>query len=313
MILTITLNPLLEKVLFFKKIEKKKVNRSYKLIVNAGGKGINVSRQLNQFKIDNLATGFLGGDNGKKLKSILFKEHIKNSFQQIDYETREGFVIVEDSVIQESYFTPDPIVTSEEVNQFLQKASRAILNSEMVVFSGSSPVFKNPEDEIRIFSALLKLADDNDKITLIDVYGNHLSEVLKLNPRIVHTNLDEMQSSLKISLSDEKDILEFLKDVNSKGIKIFIITNGDKNSYAINHGYLYEIIPPKIESKNSTGSGDAFMAGFIYALHNNLPFEEMLRWAAACGTANASQFEVCSSNLDLVNSFYNKVEIKKLN
>lgn len=313
MILTITLNPLLEKVLFFKKVEKKKVNRSYKLIVNAGGKGINVSRQLNQFKIDNLATGFLGGDNGKKLKSILFKEQIKNSFQQIGDETREGFVIVEDSIIQESYFSPDPVVSSDEVDQFLQKASKAVLNSEMVIFSGSSPVFQNPEDELKIFSDLLKLADNNDKITIVDVYGNHLSEVLKLNPRVVHTNLDEIQLSLKISLLDEKDILEFLKDVNSDGLKIFIITNGDKKSYAINHGYLYEIIPPKIESVNSTGSGDAFMAGFIYALHNNLPFEEMLRWATACGTANASRFEVCSSNPDLVNMFYNKVEVKKLN
>ncbi len=313
MILTITLNPLLEKVLFFKKIEKKKVNRSYKLIVNAGGKGINVSRQLNQFKIDNLATGFLGGDNGRKLKSILIKEQIKNSFQQIGDETREGFVIVEDSVIKESYFAPDPVVTADEANQFIQKSSKAILNSEMVIFSGSSPEFQNPEDELKIFSELIKLSEHNDKITLVDVYGDHLSDVLKLNPKIVHTNLDELQSSLKISFHDEKDILRFLKDVNNNGIKIFMITNGDKKSFAINHGFLYEIFPPQIETVNSTGSGDAFMAGFIYALHNNLPFEEMLRWATACGTANASQFEVCSSNLDLVNSFYNKVEIKKLN
>lgn len=313
MILTITLNPLLEKVLYFKKIDRNKVNRSYKMIVNAGGKGINVSRQLNQLKVDNLATGFLGGDNGKKLKSILFKEQIKNSFQQISDETREGFVIVEDSMIKESYFAPDPVVTTEEVNQFLQKTIKAILNSEMVIFSGSSPEFQNPEDQLKIFSELIKLSEDNDKITLVDVYGDHLSEVLKLNPKIVHTNLDELQSSLKISYHDENDILKFLKDVNNNGIKIFIITNGDKKSFAINHGFLYEIIPPQIESINSTGSGDAFMAGFIYALHNNLPFEEMLRWATACGTANASRFEVCSSNLELIQSFYNKVEIKKLN
>ncbi len=38
MILTVTLNPLLEKVLFFDKIEKDKVNRSKSAKVNAGGK-----------------------------------------------------------------------------------------------------------------------------------------------------------------------------------------------------------------------------------------------------------------------------------
>lgn len=154
MILTVTLNPLLEKVLFFDKVEKDKVNRAKSIRVNAGGKGINVSRQLNKFKLDNLATGFLGGDNGKKLKSILYKEQIKNSFQQINDETREGFVVVEKSIIRESYFFPNPIVNSKEVNEFIEKSKKAILNSEMVIFSGSSPDFENPEDELKIFSEL---------------------------------------------------------------------------------------------------------------------------------------------------------------
>ncbi len=79
MIVTITLNPLLEKVLYFDKVQRTKVNRAKFYKINAGGKGINVSRQLNKFKIDNLAIGFLGGENGKKLRSILFKEEIKNS------------------------------------------------------------------------------------------------------------------------------------------------------------------------------------------------------------------------------------------
>lgn len=65
MILTITLNPLLEKVFYFNKIERSKVNRAIDLKINAGGKGINVSRQLNEFRVENLASGFLGGDNGK--------------------------------------------------------------------------------------------------------------------------------------------------------------------------------------------------------------------------------------------------------
>lgn len=312
MILTITLNPLLEKVLFFDKIEKDKVNRAKTVKINAGGKGINVSRQLNKFRIDTLATGFLGGDNGKKLKSILYKEQIKNSFQQIKEETREGFVIVENSKMRESYFFPDPVVSSNEVKEFIDKTKKAILNSEMIIFSGSSPKFENSDDELKIFSELINYANDNDKFTLIDIYGNHLSEVLELKPVVVHTNQDELENSLGIKLNSE-NVLEFLKEYYSRGIKIFIITNGSKKFFAINQGFLFEITPPEIETINPTGSGDAFMAGFIHGLHNNLPFGEILKLATASGAANASMFEVCSAEISYIEDLKEKVIVKKLN
>jgi 1-phosphofructokinase family hexose kinase len=312
MILTVTLNPLLEKVLFFDKIEKDKVNRSKSAKVNAGGKGINVSRQLNKFKVDNLATGFLGGDNGKKLKSILYKEQIKNSFQQINDETREGFVVVENSKIRESYFFPDPVVKSNEVKEFIEKTKKAILNSEMMIISGSSPEFENSDDEMKIFSELISFANDNDKFTLVDVYGDHLSKVLELKPVIVHANKDELESSLNIKLNSE-NVLEFLKNYCFRGIKIFILTNGSEKFFAINQGFLFEITPPEVETINPTGSGDAFMAGFIYGLHNNLPFEEILKWATASGAANASMFDVCNAEINYIESLKEKVIVKRLN
>lgn len=313
MILTITLNPLLEKVLYFDKVDRNKVNRAKSVKINAGGKGINVSRQLNKFKIDNVATGFLGGENGKRLRSILYKEEIKNSFQQISDETREGIVIVEDTIFIESYFFPNPIVKSNEVDALIEKTKKAILNCEMIIFSGSSPLFEKPEDELKIFNELIPFAKENDKFVLIDIYGPHLSSVLKLQPDIVHSNLEELENSIGIKIENEYQLQDKLKEFYSLGIKIFILTDGDKKFYAINHGFIYEIIPPKVETRNPTGSGDAFMAGFIYGLHHNLPFDEMLLWATASGAANASMIEVCSSDIKLIETLKEKTIVKKLN
>jgi 1-phosphofructokinase family hexose kinase len=313
MILTVTLNPLLEKVLFFDKIELNKVNRAKSFKINAGGKGINVSRQLNKIKIENLATGFLGGENGKRLKSILYKEEIKNSFHQISDETREGFVIVENGVFRESYFFPDPVIKSDEVNVFIEKTKKAILNSEMIIISGSSPKFEDENDELKIFTELITFAKENDKYTLIDVYGKHLPHVLKLTPDIVHANLDELQSSLSVELKSEEDLVNQLVQFYKSGIKIFLLTKGSEKFFAINHGFLYEIIPPQVNTINSTGSGDAFMAGFIFGLHNNFPFEEILKWATASGAANASMIDVCSTEMEHIESLKEKVIVKKLN
>jgi len=313
MILTITSNPLLEKTLFFDKLERGKVNRAKSIIVQAGGKGVNVSRQLKYLGLDSLVAGFIGGENGKRLKSILYREEIKNSFYQINSETREGIVIVDNDQILESYFDPDPLVLSKEVIGFIDKAKKAILNSEMVIVSGSSPVFETSDDELLIFKEILTYANENDKFTLLDVYGDRLPEILKLKPDLVHVNKDEASKYLNAIFQDEDDIVEFLKSMYKAGIKIFSITAGHESFYTINQGYVYKTTPPEIQCINSTGSGDAFMAGIIYGLHHNLPFEEILRWATACGAANATKFSVCDNEIRFVEAFLNKVKVEKLN
>ncbi|MCX8011377.1 MAG: 1-phosphofructokinase family hexose kinase, partial [Ignavibacteria bacterium] len=281
MILTITLNPLLEKVLYFNQVKLGEVNRAYKVKLNAGGKGINVSRQLNMFKLDNLATGFLGGENGKRLKHILHQENIKNSFVQIKSETREGIVIRTDSSNDTSFFDPNPIIEKGEIKEFIEKSLKFITNSEMVIFSGSQP---NDVDNTyckEIFTTLINFANENDKIVILDIYGKNLNEILKAEPLIVHFNKSEAEDSFSVRLNDKNSILKFLQKIYEQGIKIFILTDGENTFYAINQGFIYEVTPIKVHTINSTGSGDAFMAGLIYGFHKNLPFEDIIRFATA--------------------------------
>ena len=73
MILTVTINPLLEQRFTFTKVSPVIQNRSGKLQLVAGGKGINVNRQLNILNVHNIALTFAGGTYGK-----LFRESIKD-------------------------------------------------------------------------------------------------------------------------------------------------------------------------------------------------------------------------------------------
>lgn len=313
MILTVSLNPLLEKTLFFENIKNSEVNRASSVLINAGGKGINVSRQLNYLSIDNLATGFLGGDSGKRLKSILYKENIKNSFLQIKSETREGFVVVRNQIEQTSFFEPDPLITRNEVDEFIERTKRSILNSEMVIFSGSAPTNPQGEDCTRIFTELILHANENDKFTIVDTYGQNLSSIFSVKPMIAHANIKEIETSLGNSLVTDDDVLAFLKSKAMEGIKIFILTNGEKPFFAMNQKYLYRIEPMKVDAVNPTGSGDAFMAGLIFGLHNNLPFEDILKFATASGSLNAAMMDVCRVQQDEIEKNLSLVKVHKLN
>ncbi len=306
MILTVTINPLLERRLYFSEVSLGKSHRSAKEILKSGGKGINVSRQLNGLEIQNLAFLFLGGLNGKLLRNTLNDENIIFTAISTKQETRNCSVIIDESKsIATSFFSPNAIISVEESSEFKLKLDKIIQNCEMVVFSGSSPC-KEADD---IFPFGIETANKYDKISICDTYGSHLSACLEKSPTIVHNNIDEVESSLNISLKSEKGKTEYLESLYSKGIKQAYLTDGEKEIYASTLDYKFKIIPPKIAAIDSTGSGDAFTAGIVYGWHHDLTFDETIKLACSLGSVNAGSFSVCEVLKQQAEKYLDDVQI----
>ena len=309
MVLTVTINPLLERRFYFPSIDLTSVNRNGRILLKAGGKGINVSRQLNKFTIQNSALIFSGGNNGKLYRESLCSEGIKFSDIKIKSETRDAAIIINQNNKEVfSFFRIDPVVTSNEVNEFLMKLEKMIATCEIVVFSGSSPC---QETDI-LFSEGIKMANRLDKISICDTYGNHLQECINSSPTIIHNNTDEICKSLSIELNHESDYVRFFTILYEKGVKQVYITNSNKAFYASNFDFHYKVTPPEIRAVDSTGSGDAFVAGIVYGWHNRLSFEQQLHFASALGTYNAKSLEVCDVNIDDVKFVTEKIKVEVL-
>ena len=306
MILTVTLNPLLEHWLTYKVLNIGKVNREAKEQYKVGGKGINVSRQLNVLSINNLAFTFLGGSNGKILKKLLTEEEINFTSISTHFETRSSAILVDESAKKiTSCFGNDPQISMAESEEFKLKLEKMIQNCEIVVFSGSSPC----EQTNSIFPFGIQAANQYDKISVCDTYGDHLQDCIDASPTILHNNIDEVEKSLTISLRSEDEIINHLKFLYTKNIKQAFITNGANPTYASNLDFLYKINNPAVETIDSTGSGDSFVAGIVYGWHKNLPFEESLMIASSLGAVNSEKYEVCNVTLEEANSVKNKVGI----
>jgi tagatose 6-phosphate kinase len=291
MILTVTLNPLLERRYSYQKIFLGKENRGGKVELKAGGKGINVSRQLNNFDIDNLAFTFLGGNNGKLFKDILLKVKINFTAVRTLNETRDAALVINESDKKVStFFSCNTLVTEKEVDEFKIKLEKIIKNAEIVIFSGSSPC----PDANSIFPFGIEIAGRYDKISVCDTYGNHLKDCIKAKPTIIHNNIPETENSLNISLRTETEILNYMDYLYNSGVKQSYITNGANTTYSSNFDFKYKVENPVINSIDSTGSGDCFVAGVVYGLHNNLTYEDTLIIASSLGAANAESLETCN-------------------
>ena len=309
MILTVTINPLLERRFKYSSINIGGENRNGKEGYNAGGKGINVSRQLNKMNVDNLAFTFTGGNNGKIFREVLIKENLKVTTIKTKAETRDAAVIIDESAKSlTTYFGQNSIISTAEVDEFKEKLEKMIQNCEIVVFAGSSPC----KETDSIFPYGIELAKKYDKISLCDTYGNHLQNCIEAGPTIVHNNISEIEKSLNISLATDEEKLNYLNSLYEKNIKQAFLTNGDSESFASNFNYHFKVNNPKIETIDSTGSGDSFTAGIVYAWHNNLTFEESLKIASALGTKNALRYDVCNVSQDEIESLKNEIKVSPI-
>ncbi len=309
MILTVTLNPLLEERLFFQSVELGKNHRATKRIFTAGGKGINVSRQLNYLSVPNHAITFLGGENGKLLRKIMSEEQIDFNFVSVKSETRGASLIIEENSNRvTTFFSPNNKITQTEADELKQKLDKMIRNCSIVVFSGSSPC----EETDNIFSHGIKLAEEYDKVSVLDTYGTHLKKSIEAAPTAIHNNISEIEKSLNIDLSSEDKKLDFLNYLYSKGIKLSFLTDGSNAVYANKFDFHYRIIPPKVNSVDSTGSGDAFVSGVVFGLFHSLVFDEFVKIAVSLGTTNANRLETCNVSEDEYKKYTDAVRIEAI-
>lgn len=309
MILTVTINPLIERRYKYAKVLFNGENRHGKNEMKAGGKGINVSRQLNLLKCDNVALTFFGGTNGKILKEILIKENIKVTSIRTQNSTRDCSLIIDESSGEiTTFFGENPIISETEVDEFKEKMDKMIQNCEFVVFSGSSPCSNTDT----IFPFGIETANKYDKISVLDTYGNHLAKCLEASPTIVHNNFQEVNNSLNNPLNTEKEVIKFLNSLYLLGIKQIYLTQGSDPVYAANFDFNYKILPPKIVTLDSTGSGDCFVAGIVSGLEKDLNFEENIIASVSLGALNAASYGVCSINPSDIDLVRNQITIESI-
>ena len=307
MVLTVTLNPLLERKLYFKEVSSNN-SRAYTQEFLAGGKGINISRQLNYLGIKNHALTFLGGASGKKYRSILEFDGISFSVVNTKSETREAALIFDEKNQKlNTYFPPDPDILIEEIDKFCIKLEKAIVNSSIVVFAGSLP---NDESSI-IIEKGLELCHKYDKISILDSYGRLLPKQIGLGPTVIHNNYTEIESSFKLNLDEDEKFTAILEQLYKAKVKLSFLTAGNSTTFAAKSDFHYKINNPKIIEKDPAGSGDAFVAGIIYGLENSLIFDDFVKLASSLGALNASAWETCRVSLEDAKKIMEDVSIEE--
>ncbi len=95
MIITISFNPAIDQTIDINNYKYTGINRVEHMEIDAGGKGINVAKNLKVLSENPVILGFIGGRIGNIFKDMINNLQIKNDFTYIYGETRINTKIIE--------------------------------------------------------------------------------------------------------------------------------------------------------------------------------------------------------------------------
>ncbi|MBO7121692.1 MAG: hypothetical protein J6V90_00235 [Treponema sp.] len=288
-ITSVCLSPTIQRTVSFKTFLVNKVNRSEKYGVWASGKAVNAARVLNQLEAGSVRVVCpLGEENQKRFTEFAEKDSLLLSPVTIPGNTRECWTVLDKTAkTTTELVVGEPAVEKmpqNKVDELMDAVSESLSDSDALLLAGSRPAIW-PDD---LSSSICKAACDAGKITLVDFWGDDLKRTLKVcEPTIVKINEEEFFSTFG-GKSGVAGLKSALTTASKKHNTIFIVTRGDKATYAAQKGKIFEADTEKnLKIVNTTACGDAFAAGFLHEYLKSGDVQAALKKGTWCGARNA--------------------------
>lgn len=287
MVLTVTINPAVDKTYIIDNFQPFAVNRAQRIIYNAGSNGVNVSRVLRQVSRENLVLGFVGGHNGAVFLSELAADGIKEDMVRVEGDIRLNVKIIDmNNHTTTEVNEPGNPVSAREHKEFIDKYKSYINDCKAVVLSGSML----PEMSKNEYYELVKIASNAGKPTFVDCDGEMLRRTLDAVPTFIKPNYDEFCDMVGRHNLGDREIVEEAKKIIEKGkAEYVVVTLSSKGAIGVSADEVYKVIPPNTEVQSTVGSGDAFMAGLCHAYLNGFNFRTQLVLATSFASAKVTK------------------------
>ncbi|MCR5627423.1 MAG: 1-phosphofructokinase [Lachnospiraceae bacterium] len=301
MVYTVTFNPALDYVVRMdEEIKPGKTNRTRSEGYYYGGKGINVSAILSELEIENTALGFVAGFTGDAIETGVKAMGINTDFIHL----KEGLsrINVKIKTKEETEINGrGPKIDQREQNELFKKLGN-LTDGDVLVLAGSVPA-SLPDD---IYEKILESIADREIPVVVDSTGDLVRNVLKFNPFLIKPNKDELRELVGRKMDSFDDIYEAALELQEKGAANVLVSMGAEGAMLVDENKkIHRTYAPKGELKNSVGSGDSMVAGFISGFLKSGNYAEALKLGTAAGSATA--FSDSLATKEEIEEVYNRM------
>ncbi|MDA1190425.1 MAG: 1-phosphofructokinase family hexose kinase [Candidatus Poribacteria bacterium] len=312
MILTVTMNPCIDKTVYVTAHQHGGVNRSERVTRIAGGKGVNVARTVRALGENAVALVCVGGHAGRSILDMMADDGIPTVPVWLKDESRAVTTILEadsDNHAQTSYVEPGaPISPSARLTLFA-RYERLLETSSLVVLTGPAPDPTSTD----IYAEMTRLAKWRGIPVFLDSRGDVFRRAVEEVPTLVKPNDAEAAEWLGVErIEDESDERAVVRKLRERGIEWVVLTLGARGALAAVGDVEYRAMPPRAPIVNPIGSGDAMLGAMAVAWTRGESVERIIRHGMAAGAANASVWDACGITPEQVEPLVDQVELSTL-
>jgi len=305
-IITITLNPAFDIHCKVENLQLYKENYVSSYMKHAGGKGINISRALTHFGVDNTALCVVGTSGGEEFLKALDADSMKYNYVVTDGRIRENITLHSDS--KETRISFEGFELNKECIEKIYAMIEKEKNDNLfVTFTGRLSKGITNKEAVELLSKIKMLGA---KI-IVDCNSLTRDELLEIKPFLIKPNEQEVSqlSGCEIKAADEA--INVARRLQNGGVENVIISLGSQGMVFCGACGEYKISVPDITPISTIGAGDSTIAGFIAGLAMGKSMHDTLKLAAAFGTAACFEGGTNPPSIERINHVEKEIEISK--
>jgi len=343
MILTLTPNPTIDRVLFVHDFCLGATVRAERETVTPSGKGVDASLVIRELGGTTVALGLSAGLAGQIHEGLLDRWGVPHEFVPAEGETRTATVLVDLTAGQQSTISASTLVaTAEHLDRLLVLLGRHTGQAWGLICAGSLPPGLPPD----AYAHVLRYARQNELVTLLDTSGEALRQGVAGLPHILKINWDELAflgtapaagrgesagtrppigwqvSSMPVSVDPRlgplamDDVKALSRALNSRlgqwCSDALIVTLGGHGALAVTREGSYVVKPLDVPVVNTAGAGDALNGGLMLARsqHKSWPTALALGTAAAASVVMNNGTAVCKR--EQVEEWMPQVQVRQI-
>lgn len=309
MIITVTLNPALDKTVILPGFAVNTVNRVSATRLDPGGKGINVSKVVKALGGKTLALGVLGGAAGGYIQAAMDKMELPNDMVLTGEITRTNLKII-DPLLQTNTDINEPggPVSEETLDAVWHKLTKAVKPGDTVVLAGKNPPGM-PDSRLADWVTRLH---GMKVYTCVDTVGEPMQQAIAAQPDIIKPNREELAEIAGRRMVTDSDVLTAARELVGRGVGLVTASLGADGAIFVTRNQAFRGYAPKVSVVSVVGAGDAMMAALTHYSAAGCSLEETARRSIAVSVASVMCSGSEAPELNMILPLIDQVRLEKL-
>lgn len=278
MIVTITLNPSIDRTLGISDLKRGGVNRAELIQIDAAGKGVNVSRALAAYGIPTHAI-LVGAQLGSEwFAEQLRAQGIEHTMVMAPGILRSNLTLVEEDGSVTKINEPG-VTMRPEILAAVEGALESMpIEGNWVVLAGRL----NPGADVDTYRRLVQFAKSRGAKVALDASGSALAAAITENgPDLIKPNQHELGGLVGTEPVTVADAIAAAREVMARGVGSVLCSLGKDGAVLITPDEVIHAEASEDIQGTPVGAGDILLATFLAGGANADALEGAIQWSAA--------------------------------